>query len=98
MIFLGLTKGIYLNTSEVAIDIVRFSVGAPLLGLTIGFILSTWMKRIIRDSTLIIAIMFAGSYLCFFIAEFTWVHVPGVLSIVTLGLYLSAVGKRRVYP
>ena len=77
---------------------IRLSLGGPLLGLLIGFLVSYWMKRIIRDSVLSVNITFIGAYLCFYIAEFTWVHVSGILSIVTLGLYFSAVGKRRIYP
>ena len=77
---------------------VRLSLGGPILGLLIGFLISNWMKRIIRDSILSVNITVIGAYLCFYIAEFTWVHVSGILSIVTLGLYFSAVGKRRIYP
>lgn len=56
------------------------------------------MKRIIRDPVLSINITFVAAYLCFYIAEFTWVKVSGILSIVVLGLYMSAVGKRKIYP
>lgn len=36
--------------------------------------------------------------MCFWVAEFTFLKVSGILSIVTLGLYMSAVGKRKIYP
>lgn len=79
-------------------NFVRVSIGGPLLGIMIGFIVSWWMKKIIRDSVLSIMITFIGTFLCFYIAEFTWVKVSGILSIVCLGLYFSAVGKRKIYP
>jgi len=79
-------------------NFVRVSIGGPLLGIVIGFIVSWWMKKIIRDSVLSIMITFIGTFLCFYIAEFTWVKVSGILSIVCLGLYFSAVGKRKIYP
>jgi NhaP-type Na+/H+ or K+/H+ antiporter len=60
--------------------------------------MSFWIKKTIRDSVLSVNITFVGAYLCFYLAEFTDIKVSGILSIVTLGLYFSAVGKRRIYP
>lgn len=98
MLFMSLVKGEDVTAVGVVVNFVRLSLGGPLLGLIVGFIVSYWMKRIIRDSTLSVNITFIFAYLCFYVAEFTWVHVSGILSIVTLGLYFSAVGKRRIYP
>lgn len=98
MLFMDLAKG---NTSSVVGvlgNFVRVSLGGPLLGLLVGAIMSYWIKRIIRDSVLSINATFVGAFLCFYIAEFTWVKVSGILAIVTLGLYMSAVGKRKIYP
>ena len=60
--------------------------------------MSYWIKRIIRDNVLSVTVMVIGAYLCFWVAEFTFLKVSGILSIVTLGLYMSAVGKRKIYP
>ena len=79
-------------------NFVRVSIGGPILGLIIGFLVSFWMKKIIRDAVLSVMVTFMGTFLCFYIAEFTWVKVSGILSICTLGLYFSAVGKRKIYP
>lgn len=98
MIFIGLAKGEYTSNAVAVIDLVRMSIGGPIWGFIIGFLVTWWTKRIIRDTTLSVAITFMGSYLCFFVAEFTWLRVGGILSIVTLGLYFSAVGKRSIYP
>jgi NhaP-type Na+/H+ or K+/H+ antiporter len=98
MLFMDLAKG---NTSSVVGvlgNFVRVSLGGPLLGLLVGAIISYWIKKIIRDSVLSINVTFVGAFLCFYIAEFTWVKVSGILAIVTLGLYMSAVGKRKIYP
>jgi NhaP-type Na+/H+ or K+/H+ antiporter len=59
---------------------------------------SFWMKKIIRDTVLSVNITFIGTFLCFYVAEFTWVKVSGILSVVALGLFFSAVGKRKIYP
>lgn len=98
MLFMDLAKG---NTSSVVGvlgNFVRVSIGGPLFGVLFGVLMSYWLKRIIRDSLLAINVTFVGAFLCFYIAEFTWVKVSGILAIVTLGLYMSAVGKRKIYP
>ena len=97
-LFLDLAKGNSSSFMGVIGSFVRVAFGGPLLGLVIGFIMSFWMKRIIRDPVLSINITFVGAYLCFYLAEFTSFKVSGILSIVVLGLYMSAVGKRKIYP
>jgi NhaP-type Na+/H+ or K+/H+ antiporter len=69
-----------------------------LLGVFFGFCISYWIKRIIRDNVLSVTVTVVGAYMCFWVAEFTFLKVSGILSIVTLGLYMSAVGKRKIYP
>jgi len=68
----------------------RTSIGGPILGIIFGFFMSWWMKKIIRDSVLSVMVTFVGAFLCFYVVEFTWLKVSGILSIVCLGLYFSA--------
>ena len=98
MLFLDLAKGNASSAIGVVANFVRIAFGGPLLGIIVGMLMSFWMKRIIRDPVLSINITFVGAYLCFYIAEFTWVKVSGILSLVVLGLYMSAVGKKKIYP
>ena len=56
------------------------------------------MKRIIKDHTLSIVITIIGSYLSFYLCEFTWLKFGGVAAVVIQGLYLAAVVKRKIYP
>lgn len=98
MLFMSLVKGEDASVIGVLSNFVRVSLGGPLLGLIVGFLVSLWMKKIIRDAVLSVMITFIGTFLCFYIAEFTWVKVSGILSICSLGLYFSAVGKRKIYP
>ena len=98
MLFMDLAKGTSSSFVGVIGNFVRVSLGGPLLGIFVGIIISYWLKKIIRDSVLSINVTFVGAYLCFYIAEFTAVKVSGILSIVVLGLYMSAVGKRKIYP
>ena len=97
-LFLDLAKGNSSSMIGVFGSFVRIAFGGPLLGCVVGFMMSYWMKRIIRDPVLSINITFVGAYLCFYFAEFTSLKVSGILSIVVLGLYMSAVGKRKIYP
>lgn len=98
MLFMSLVKGEDTTVTGVIANFVRVSLGGPLLGLVFGVIVSFWMKKIIRDTVLSVIITFIGAFLCFWVAEFTWIKVSGILSIVSLGLYFSAVGKRKIYP
>lgn len=56
------------------------------------------MKRIIKDHALSIVITIIGSYLSFYLCEFTWLKFGGVTAVVVQGLYLAAVVKRKIYP
>jgi uncharacterized membrane protein (Fun14 family) len=47
---------------------VRVSLGGPLLGIIVGFIICWWLKKIIRDTILTVMITFLGTFLCFYIA------------------------------
>lgn len=98
MLFMDLAKGNSSSAIGVVTNFIRVSLGGALLGVLFGVIVSYWIKRIIRDSVLSINATFVGAFLCFYIAEFTGVKVSGILSIVALGLYMSAVGKRKIYP
>ena len=98
MLFLDLAKGNTSSPMDVGLNFVRIAIGGPLLGILFGFLTSLWLKRIVRDDVLTANLTFVSCYLCFYIAEFTWVKVSGILSIVVLGLYMSAVGKTKIYP
>lgn len=74
------------------------TLGGVIVGLLFGFVVSIWMKRIIRDHTLSIVITIIGSYLSFYLCEFTWLKFGGVAAVVIQGLYLAAVVKRKIYP
>lgn len=37
-----------------------------------------------------------SAFITFYLAEFTFLKVSGILALVCLGLYFSAVGKRKI--
>jgi NhaP-type Na+/H+ or K+/H+ antiporter len=98
MLFMDLAKGNASSAVGVLTNFVRVSIGGPLLGIVFGAIMSFWLKKIVRDNVLSINLTFICAYLCFYVAEYSWLKVSGILSIVVLGLYMSAVGKRKIYP
>ena len=50
-----------------------------------------------RDDVLTALITFITCYILFYLAEFTFIKVSGILGIVTLGLFMSAFGKTNIY-
>jgi len=68
MLFMSLVKGEDTSVVGVLANFVRVSIGGPILGLVIGFLVSFWMKKIIRDAVLSVMVTFIGTFLCFYIA------------------------------
>ena len=97
-LFLDVANGETTSTVEFTFQAVRLTLGGVVVGLLFGFFVSIWMKRIIRDHTLSIVITIIGSYLSFYLCEFTWLKFGGVAAVVIQGLYLAAVVKRKIYP
>lgn len=86
------------SVASVGLNFIRVAGGGPVLGFTMGLIGSLWLRRIIRDDVLTSTITFICCYIVFYMAEFTFFHVSGILSIVVLGLFMSAFGKTKIYP
>lgn len=72
MVFFTLFLDLIKNRSESFLgdlpNFLRISIGGPLLGLVVGFVISYWIKSTLRDSVLSMNITFVGAYLCFYIA------------------------------
>lgn len=68
MLFMSLVKGESTSALDVVSNFVRVSLGGPLLGIIVGFIICWWLKKIIRDTVLTVMITFLGTFLCFYIA------------------------------
>ena len=97
-LLLDVTNGQITNVMEFTVASIRLTVGGILVGLIFGILVSIWMKRIIKDHALSIVITIIGSYLSFYLCEFTWLKFGGVTAVVVQGLYLAAVVKRKIYP
>ena len=102
MVFLGIFMKMAIGESQsfgdTVTEFVRTSLGGPMLGFLIGVIISLWLKFVINDSILSTNITFFAAYFCYYIAEYSFLKVSGILSIVVLGLYMASVGKYNICP
>ncbi len=97
MLFADMTKGGGSTFGGVLFNFCALAGGGPLLGFIFGMIGSLWLKRIINDDILIINITFVMCYLLFYMAENMTIQVSGILALVTLGLFMSAMGRTNIY-
>jgi NhaP-type Na+/H+ or K+/H+ antiporter len=96
MLFYDICIGKEATPQTVVTGFIRMAGGGPLLGILFGLLSCLWLRRVIRDETLVCIITFLACYLVFYIAEFTDVKVSGILALVVLGLFMSAYGKTNI--
>ena len=75
---------------------VRLSGGGVILGLVGGYVMASVISRIKYNSVLEINATVSISYLLFYIAESTALHVSGIIALVVMGLYMTNIGKTRI--
>ena len=97
-LFLTMVIGEKTSAFGVFINFLRIAGGGPILGIITGVISCMWLRRIIRDDVLTSTVTFIACFICFYCAEFTFLHVSGILAIVVLGLFMSAFSKSKIYP
>ena len=95
-VLLDIVKGADLTFGEILVKFIRLSGGGPILGILAGVFLTTMLSRIHNQHVLEVNSTIFVSYLTFFIAESTAVHVSGILAIVCLGLYMTNSGKTHI--
>lgn len=96
LVILDVAEGNTVSIGDVFIKFIRLSVGGPLLGIFAAMILSAILRRTHNNGVLEVNATIFTSYILFFVAESTTVHVSGILAIVTLGLYMTNTGKTRI--
>jgi hypothetical protein len=57
-----------------------------------------WTRKVIGDDTEVTWLTFVFAYICFYLAEFTFFHTSGILTVICLGLFWSAFGKTKIRP
>lgn len=97
-VFFSMEKGYETTPVSVSLNFIRLAGGGPTLGFLMGIVGSFWLRRLIRDDVLTSTVTFITCYICFYLAEFTFLHVSGILALVVLGLFMSAHGRTKIYP
>ena len=88
--------GVELSGWEIAGKFCQMSIGGPLLGLAFGFIMKFLLSMTYNQPTMEANITVCLPYICFYVAEHEEVHVSGILALVTMGLYMTNVGKTQI--
>ncbi len=83
--------------SSPVVEFLRVAIGGTLVGLVFGWITISWVRKVFNDALIEITVIIAAAYLTFFVAEH-FLHVSGVLGLVTLGLIMAGIGKTRISP
>jgi len=99
VIFMVLLLGITGTASDASpiVEFFRVAVGGTLVGLVVGYIIIAWVKKVFNDALVEITVIVAAAYMTFYIAEH-FLHVSGVLGLVSLGLLMASVGRTRISP
>ncbi len=95
VLLLGIT-GAGSDTSPI-IEFFRVAVGGTLVGIIIGYIVIAWVKKVFNDALVEITVIVAAAYMTFFVAEH-FLHVSGVLGLVSFGIFMASVGRTRISP
>lgn len=96
LVILEFAHGNELSAGDIIGMFARLSLGGTILGIVAGIILSLMLKRIHNNGVLEVNSTIFVSYIVFYVAENTPLHVSGILAIVALGLYMTNKGKTQI--
>jgi NhaP-type Na+/H+ or K+/H+ antiporter/CRP-like cAMP-binding protein len=96
MVFLVGITGEATGTSPI-MEFFRVALGGILVGILVGSITISWVRRVFNDAMVEISVIIAAAYMTFYVCEH-FLHVSGVLGLVTLGLVMASVGRTRISP
>jgi len=96
LVLIDLVEGNTLTAGEIITMFVRLSFGGIILGILGGIILAQILSRLHNDAIREMNATVFTSYMLFYIAESTPLHVSGILAIVALGLYMTTSGKTQI--
>jgi Na+/H+ antiporter len=81
----------------VALEFTRVVLGGIAVGLGLAIFVSNWISRTFNDPLVEITLTIVLAYAAMVVAE-GFLHVSGVMAVVTAGLWMSAKGKTRISP
>jgi NhaP-type Na+/H+ or K+/H+ antiporter len=92
LLFLDLAKGGTKTTGEVIVFFIQVPFAGIAIGLAAGIMTLLCIRWVYNDAAVTISLTLTACYLAFFVAEEV-AHSSGVLAVVTLGVFLGALGK-----
>ncbi len=96
MVFLTAITG-SAESSNAIIEFVRVALGGVAVGVVIGYLVVSWLRRVFNDALLEITVVVSAAYLAFFVAEHFF-HISGVLAVVSFGIMMAGIGRTRISP
>lgn len=97
VLFDSVRYGIPTNGVDVTVTFLEMAGLGILWGLFMGMIFTSWISVAYDQALVEITATVMAAYLTFFIGE-EYFHVSGVLAVVALGIYFSAVGHYSITP
>jgi len=92
-----LTEGVRFDAAAAFGRFVWVVAGGMAVGLGLALVLSTWIERLFNDALSEISLTIVLAYLSMIIAE-GFLHVSGVMAVVTAGLWMSGTGRTKISP
>lgn len=78
----------------------ELTIGAIILGSLFGFLSAKLISKVRNDSILTLNITVVSCYILYFVAEYVdlGIKISGIMSLVSMGLYMAAFGKTKIAP
>lgn len=79
---------------------ITLTVGGVILGVTVGFLASSLIKKLFNDEILVVNTTFICGFIAFFLAESYFaelgIMISGIMTLVSLGSFMAAFGNSRI--
>jgi len=96
-IFFGVAKKtVEFTVGHALLEFLQLAGGGVLVGVAFAIFLHFSLQAFCHQFQMQMSLIIASFYLCYFISEDRSIHVSGVLSVVTLGFYMSAMGNFHI--
>ena len=96
LVLIKFVQGESMTAGEMIGQFCKMSLLGPLLGLFFGMIMAFLLSRIHNQPIMEANLTVCLPYILFYTAEHHDVHVSGILALVTMGLYMTNVGKTQI--
>ena len=96
LVLIELAEGEDMSAGDMIAKFCKMSLLGPLLGLIFGVIMAFALSRIHNQPILEANLTVCMPYILFYIAEHHYVHVSGILALVSMGLYMTNRGRTRI--